>query len=571
VLGLVIGACSAGADKEISPATSSNANTLNAPLPAADPEAFRMAEAAMRREGRAQAGLSKLGPGALKLAELMDRTASFALTHLPAKLRVAVTGAPIANVDDPSGRGGRLAAPLFDLPQPGEAVLGAYLITTQAADAVLANSQQAKASGECPCTTTGNSNPYVDNVDIEGNPGLITTTTSYTGTITGSKMNVDITVRVAGEVRDAATKAILYKIANEGKGHVDGDACPDPSGTVRAHMLFSGHEDYFNDSGAVTGGGVSESFGGEMRIRVDDSARIAGVDISPVGKGGEFMMRLAAQSTAPSFEKVWRTSGVCIALLATPEGGPVEKDSETTVTVKVKHAQEGNELDKLVEARFDGVKSLEPKTKQKGPAEFRYKAGSTDGDKGSIAFESVSNRGIGRTTTTFTVGGDWSVTLTGTSVETVASLNWVTSVKVSFKDVKVTTQKDFTATGVGRVVRGTGNIMVAGSFQARMYDTSCSAPIDRTFPFELVGSVNGPVMKLKVNAPPPASEVLSLTCSDSGTFDLPQPAESNFFAFTLGEIELPVEGGARSFDRSATIALAQVKVNATVTIVALKP
>jgi hypothetical protein len=80
----------------------------------------------------------------------------------------------------------------------------------------------------------------------------------------------------------------------------------------------------------------------------------------------------------------------------------------TSVTVTVKQKFEGTELDKPVEAvSFSGVKSIDPAAgqKQPAPATFRYTAGSTDGDKGAVAFKSVSNRGIGQTSVQFVVGG----------------------------------------------------------------------------------------------------------------------------------------------------------------------
>jgi hypothetical protein len=569
VLALVIGACSTAANKDAPGATGSSANTLNAPLAAADPEAFRVAEAALRRDGRTRAGLAQLGPGAFKLAEFMDRTASFALTQLRLKLKVQMPGPFVAGS---AGSGGRLAAPLTDLAGVG-AVFGAYLMTTQAFDGFIELGDSGKRTGgdnvpKCPCTETIVDRPFVDEVSVDGNPGLITTTMSATVTASGSKVSIDLVVKVGAEVRDASG-ALLYKISNEGTGHADGDGCPDASGTAHAHMLFGGHEDYFNAAGTKTGSGVSESFGGEMRIRVDDNAKIAGVDISPVGQGGEFMMRLAAQSAAPMFEKVWR-SGTCIALLVSPDGGDVEKDSDTTVTVKVKHIQEGNELDKLVEAKLTGVKSLEPTTKQKGPATFHYKAGSADGDKGSISFESVSNRGIGRLSSTFSVGGDWLVSSTGGMTETVTETGSVTSVQVRFKDVKVTAQKDSGPNGVGKVLRGTGQITITGSLKARMFDTACSAPIDRTFAFDLVGVVNGSVMKLRINAPNPPGASIELSC-DGVAINIPKSGEGDFYGSTLGDMVVPSEGAVTSFDRSAVYGLAQVKATAIITVVRPKP
>jgi hypothetical protein len=78
------------------------------------------------------------------------------------------------------------------------------------------------------------------------------------------------------------------------------------------------------------------------------------------------------------------------------------------VTAKVRQRFEGAELDKPVEASLSGVKLIEPAgQKVPAPATFIYTAGSKDGDKGEVSFKSVSNRGIGETKVTFTVGGGW--------------------------------------------------------------------------------------------------------------------------------------------------------------------
>ena len=96
---------------------------------------------------------------------------------------------------------------------------------------------------------------------------------------------------------------------------------------------------------------------------------------------------------------------MCIVVHATPNGGSVDKESLTNIKVTVKQRYEGTELDKPVEATFSGVASLDPLgQKQPAPASYTFTAGSTDGDRGSMSFKSVSNRGIGHTTVTFVVG-----------------------------------------------------------------------------------------------------------------------------------------------------------------------
>jgi hypothetical protein len=538
------------------------------PLAAADFDAFREAEATLRRDGRASAQLATLGTGATDLVAFMDRAASFQLTPLPARFRAAAASdSGIRTTRGTSSAGGRLAAPRNGIPPPTAPVLGTYLITTVGFSSAM-EIPEYTGPDVCPCTKTETSpinTDVPDEVAINGNKGTITTTMTASATVNKSKVSMDITIKIDGEVRDGKTGALLYKVASQSTGHIDGDACPDASGTATAHMLFSGSEDYFDSNGAKTSSRVSESFGGEMRVRVDDNAKIAAVDIKPTGQGGEFMVRLAAQSIGPSMEKAWR-SGMCIAVLVSPESGDVEKESDTSVVVKVKHKVEGNELDKPVEPKLDGVKTIDPTSKQKAPATYRYTAGPKDGDRGTITFESVSNRGVGHQVVSYAVAGGWTISLVGTSVESVAAVGSVNSTRISFTNVKVTSAKD-------NALNGSGEINVTGTFEAAIGDVYCSAPIARKFAFNLTGGVAGTgpaaVLKLKLSAPSPANDVLHLAC-DGVTIDVPQPGETDFFGFTLGEMELPAAGGTVSFDRSKVVALASVRATATVTVVPAK-
>ncbi|MEO6350432.1 MAG: hypothetical protein ABIP53_07255 [Candidatus Limnocylindrales bacterium] len=425
---------------------------------------------------------------------------------------------------------------------------------------VLFNDLIAQASEKAVGSKTATLAPETDEVTVSGNKGTITTTTTATVTLDRSKVSLDIKMKVAGEVRDATTGAVLYKVSAEATGHADGDACPDTSGAARARMQFNGKEDKFDSTGAQTGSSVSEGFGGEIRFKVDDNARLAGIDVSPNGHGAEVMLRIAASTAGPAFEKVWR-SGICIEVLVDPKGGEVDKESVTDVTAEVRHKIEGNELDKPVEAKLtSGLKKIDPAgSKVKSPAQFRFTAGSEAGDTGGVSFESISNRGIGQTAVTFTVGGGWTISsvgnLTHTAVTPVGGA--VHLARVSFNDVKVSAGKD-------NVLSGNGPITLKGSFDVN--DGECTAPIDRVFPFTLTGTVvgTGPaaVLKVKINAPTPPGETLRLTC-DGETGDGPFPDTGNIYGLHLGELELPAAGGTASFDRRVVVGL---RATATVTV-----
>jgi hypothetical protein len=579
VCGIVVGACSGSTNQG---AAGSGSSSLSMPLPPADPEAFRQAEANLRRDGRAQAGLAQLGPGALELATLMDRTASFLLVQLPDALKaVAPPGGHLTLArSTASGSAGRFAAPLSGVQPPGAPTLFTYIMTAELFNSSIARGQdttpeaQAAVGEKCPCTTTSKVPFTTDEVTVGGNTGTITTTMTATQTVSGSKVSLDITLSVAGEVRDAATGAVLYKIANDYTGHADGDACPDASGIARGTMTFGGSETYFDASGAKSGSGVTERFGGEMRIKADDNAKLAGVDLSTTGKGADLLMRLAAQNAAPAFEKGWQ-SGMCIAVLVTPEGGDVEKDSVTTVTVKVKHKIEGNELDKLVEAFFGGVKSIEPAgTKQKAPATFRYTAGSADGDQGSMHFKSVSNRGIGTSpSVAFTVGGGWTINSTGTSVESYAA-GITNNLTVLIKDLKVTA-------GTGGALTGSGTIILSGESTSVIGPIRCTGKIDeQTVSFNVRGTFagSGPsaLLRLTLETPANPNSLVAMTCLTPFGAPITEPATPQahigFYRQALGEFDLPADGGTKTITGTVAVGgVLNVRATGTFTVIKAKP
>jgi hypothetical protein len=210
-----------------------------------DVEAFRAAEAALRRDGRDKAGLAKVGPAAEEFAGLMDRAASTLLATAAAKMKSA------PKVKSATTAGGRLAAPRGDLGAPGAPVFGTFLVTSSTFNSMIETQTSdlnvhSDTPEKCPCTKEATFDPTTDEVTVQGNKGTIRTTMSVKGTFNGSKVSIDIKMKVEGEVRDAKSGALLYKISAEANGHADGDACPDTSGVVHANMSFGGTEDYFD-------------------------------------------------------------------------------------------------------------------------------------------------------------------------------------------------------------------------------------------------------------------------------------------------------------------------------------
>ncbi|MEX2546995.1 MAG: hypothetical protein WD830_04310 [Chloroflexota bacterium] len=125
-------------------------------------------------------------------------------------------------------------------------------------------------------------------------------------------------------------------------------------------------------------------------------------------RSAAYAISVAAFSLGRDAERFWR-DGKCIEVIVAPAGGDVDANSKTDVVAKVKHRFEGNELTKPVEATLAGVKTIDPvNKKQPAPATSIYTAGPNADDKGDITFESVSNRGIGKKSVTFTVKpGAW--------------------------------------------------------------------------------------------------------------------------------------------------------------------
>lgn len=272
-------------------------------------------------------------------------------------------------------------------------------------------------------------------------------------------------------------------------------------------------------------------------------------------------------------------------IVVSPEGGKVEKDSVTTVTAKVKHKIEGNELDKPVEATFgSGVKSIDPAgEKQKSPATFTYTAGSKAGDRGDVSFESISNRGIGRTFVTFCVAcADWTINSVGTSNEQYDVAGLVNELKVSIDDLRVTVGTDSTLTGSG-MMKITGRVSL--SYPGAI---GCDGQLDQTNSLTVRGTLVGkraesndrtigpPMLKLTVYAPSDPSAMVALTCRIPGTgaqttVSIGAQGFSERYGEAVGEFDVPADGGTKTVTNTAAIGgLVNVRATGTFTVVAQK-
>jgi len=303
-----------------------------------------------------------------------------------------------------------------------------------------------------------------DTKTITGGDNVATVTAKLTGSVTssGSRVVGDFTVELTGTTRNTAT-GVAAQMTGSATAHVEIDGCPDESGSSIGKMSLSSKE-----SVSSHGGGTSSwtrDLSGDFVIAVGDDANISGLttdvqsrettidseddghdlgirmharfgsgpslagltmdmgsfdadvthqenatvaDLTLLARSANYGVVAAAILLGHKAETFWR-SGKCIEVVVTPKSGDVDANSVTEVVAKVRQRFEGNELTKPVVATLTGVKGVDPAgVKQPAPATFKYTAGPKPGDKGELQLESVSNRGIGTTTVTFTVkSGKW--------------------------------------------------------------------------------------------------------------------------------------------------------------------
>ncbi len=406
-------------------------------------------EAATRALGRAGAGLGSLiGPDGPSLASTIDRQASDGLWRLIGDTGTATGAAEVASIRNDFGL--RVAA----IPQPGVSLLGSWGAAMMIIDSRIGS-----------LSPYSKSDHMDENVTLGPNAGTVTTDSTVTITVAGSKLSVDVELTTKGEINDAAGH-LVFRINGTGHAHIEIDGCPDAQGTSPVSMAFTSSEDYFTGGGGASSGhSWHENDEAQAKVAADDEANLdhASVDMAakqsikggtksaPGGQsdlidseitftqaatlgrdgsmgsgtydftasgatrgeldrahdGAEKLLGIAVITAASAAERFWR-SGKCIEVVPVPNGGDVAANSQTNVVVHVRHRFEGNELDKPVEATIAGVKTIEPSDqKVAAPATFVYVAGPKPGDSADITFRSVSNRGIAEVTVHFTVGGGW--------------------------------------------------------------------------------------------------------------------------------------------------------------------
>jgi hypothetical protein len=394
-----------------------------------------------------------LGPDSPALVAALDKQAADGLTAQVDAATAAATppNAVLASVRLPRVSGEVVAGAA---PPPGMSLMGPW-----AASMIIVDSPSSWDRAYSDSHHTD------DEIVLGPNKGTLKTDTTINVTPSGSRLVVDVQLKQTGEVNDANGR-LVFRINGTGHAHVDIQGCPDGQGLAPASLEFSSSEDYFVSSDAGRSGhSWQQDDTADARIFADDEAnldhvssdvktdkavkggtRAAGAgqseltdytidagetltlgpdgngqsgagtfnahnvtkaDVNDAYRAAEQFLGIALWTSGKAAEKFWR-SGKCIDVVVDPAGGDVAANSTTSVTVKVRHKFENNELDKPVEATMTGVKSIEPAgQRQPAPATFTYTAGAKPADKADVTFKSVSNRGIGQTTVTFTVGGGW--------------------------------------------------------------------------------------------------------------------------------------------------------------------
>ncbi len=273
--------------------------------------------------------------------------------------------------------------------------------------------------------------------------------------------------------------------------------------------------------------------------------------------GSELVTESMILAAAREAEELWR-SGKCVELQLDHRDEDVLPDATVRITAKVHHVIDGNDLDKPVVATLDGIKGIDPTTKQPAPATVAYTAGPEQGDVGRVTFTTTSNRGADERTIRFIVKPiGWDVTFKGTDTEAFGPVaNRLTA-----------TMEDMRITASGDVLTGTGDLHLTG----KVNSGPCTGKLDQTATVTVTGTLagTGPGSTLRVSfsTPSPASGVVHMHCTPGGGSDLPAQGYSERVGETLVGIELPADGGTLAVSKTNAVGgILNVKIKGTFTV-----
>ncbi len=563
------------------------------------------AELALREEDRGRAGLEDLGSGAVELAAAMDASAA----RLLARARADAAGE--GGIDPLAGQVAALG-PFAPAPGYDSMLVWGTLITSL--DDFARDPRSGTVEGE------------PETVEIAGNTGTITTTMTLNSVVSGDQLSVDLTIKTKGQVVDKASGAVLFGIDSIASGHIDVVFCPDAAGKAAANVRLTSSEIYTGGGAGSGGKGTAREFTGAVTITVRDDAFIAAVDgtanakedskggIPPAGStegdvpassrtasdnfandgqgrrradvprdikvGGEgttvdeqikawgsmsLFVDTMVTAAAEEAQKLWR-SGKCVELIVDPDGGDIGANQTQSVTAKLRHKIDGNELDKPIEATLGGVRALDPADgKQPAPATVEYTSGPNDGDSGRITFRSTSNRGIAEKTVTFVVGSSgWDVSFDGTDAEVFAIVKNAFKVRIS----------DFTIKADDAVLTGSGKLHLTGTVRSGQ----CKGSLDQVatinvFEGTLIGAgTPEAVLRLTIRGVSPAGQSVHLRCIPAGGADIPAEGHAERIGEPLMQFDLPAAGGMVRVSKSTLVGgLFKVTLKGTFTVTPTKP
>jgi hypothetical protein len=420
--------------------------------------ALSTSDDADRSRARDQAGFAReVGPGWDALSTAADEATDAAAQSMAAEFEI----------DLPTSRRGALFASVV----PPERVDPSHPASAAAALALLGAAlaaSQALGLGSLPDATVSESTTTTRGDSV----ATVTVNGTGTATVTGSRVVAEFSFDLAGTVSSIATGATVH-MTGSATAHIEIDGCPDANGSSKGKVNLhssenvasgvgwsrditgdfditvdddanisrltvdaqaqesvepSNQEPGQNDGpthGHELGIGTHVEFAagpgfsgmshdaGRLGLEITHEENATSVDLTPLFTSALYSVVTGAHILGQAAETFWR-DGKCIEVILNSTGGDVDANSTTNVIAKVKHRIEGNELTKPVEATLTGVKSIDPAGQKKpAPATFIYTAGPKARDKGDVEFKSVSNRGIGKKTVTFTVKATgWTTTAT---------------------------------------------------------------------------------------------------------------------------------------------------------------
>lgn len=260
----------------------------------------------------------------------------------------------------------------------------------------------------------------------------------------------------------SATAADGASIDERSSGHLEMNICPDPNGQIV--MTFTVQMQMTSTSGKPSLNRQIE-FTGTINAQVDDNAEVASTEedskmsmanqsnsgkpgeqtnnqflefgiqsettyagsISPAKINGKITPLRAGGNLTPDNQSSVKSlfdlehgfltvalaaardkwqNGFCVEILSdgVQDTNPVDPDSTTKFTGRVRQIFEDKELKAGLQGTLSGEKQLDPQTKKVAPVEFTYQAGSQRGKKGTITLETRSMRGAAQKTITFYTG-----------------------------------------------------------------------------------------------------------------------------------------------------------------------